>query len=99
MMVIRQQPVQLASEWNEKTKYSLKSTQMLAQMLAHEVKNPLAHISGAQRNCWTNPRSAAEDRELVNLIAREALRIKGLVDKFNIFYEVPRNQYKLRQPA
>lgn len=93
MMVIRQQPVQLASEWNEKTKYSLKSTQMLAQMLAHEVKNPLAGIRGAAQ-LLEKSKVSAEDKELVNLIGRETQRIQGLVEKFNIFYDVPQNQYK-----
>jgi len=93
MMVIRQQPVQLASEWNEKTRYSLQSTQMLAQMLAHEVKNPLAGIRGAAQ-LLEKSKVSAEDKELVNLIGRETQRIQGLVDKFNIFYEVPQSQYK-----
>jgi len=93
MMVIRQQPIKLASEWNEKTKYSLQSTQMLAQMLAHEVKNPLAGIRGAAQ-LLEKSKVSAEDKELVNLIGRETQRIQGLIDKFNIFYEVPRNQYK-----
>ena len=93
MMVIRQQPVQPASEWNEKTKYSLKSTQMLAQMLAHEVKNPLAGIRGAAQ-LLEKSNVSAEDKELVNLIGRETQRIEGLVDKFNIFYDVPQNQHK-----
>jgi len=93
MMVIRQQPVQPASEWNEKTKYSLKSTQMLAQMLAHEVKNPLAGIRGAAQ-LLEKSKVSAEDKELVNLIGRETQRIQGLVDKFNVFYDVPQSQYK-----
>jgi len=93
MMIIRQQPAQLASEWNEKTKYSLKSTQMLAQMLAHEVKNPLAGIRGAAQ-LLEKSKVSAEDKELVNLIVRETQRIQGLVDKFNIFYDVPQSQYK-----
>ena len=93
MMVIRQQPMQLASEWNEKTKYSLKSTQMVAQMLAHEIKNPLAGIRGAAQLLGKSDMSK-EDRELANLIVRETVRIQGLVDRFNIFNEVPRDQYK-----
>jgi two-component system nitrogen regulation sensor histidine kinase GlnL len=93
MMVIRQQPLQPASEWNEKTRYTLQSTQMLAQMLAHEVKNPLAGIRGAAQ-LLEKSKVSAEDKELVNLIGRETQRIQGLVDKFNIFYEVPQNQYK-----
>ena len=93
MLVIRQQPVQLASEWNEKTKYSLQSTQMLAQMLVHEVKNPLAGIRGAAQ-LLGRADLADDDKELVNLISHETQRIQSLVDKFNVFYDVPRNQYK-----
>lgn len=93
MIVIRQQPMQLASEWNEKTKYSLKSTEMLAQMLAHEVKNPLAGIRGAAQ-LLEGADLKEEDRELVNLIVRETQRIQGLIDKFNVFHDVPLNQYK-----
>lgn len=92
MLIIRQQPMQLTSEWNEKTKYSLKSTEMLARMLAHEVKNPLAGIRGAAQLLEKSEMSA-EDKELVNLIARETQRIQGLIDRFNVFYEVPRSQY------
>lgn len=93
MMIIRQQPMQLASEWNEKTKYSLKSTEMVAQMLAHEVKNPLAGIRGAAQLLEKSD-LRDEDRELVELIASETQRIQSLVDKFNVFYDVPPNQYK-----
>lgn len=93
MMVVRQQPVQPASEWNEKTRYSLKSTQMLAQMLAHEVKNPLAGIRGAAQ-LLERSKVSAEDKELVSLIGRETLRIQGLIDKFNVFYDVPQSQYR-----
>ena len=95
MMIIRQQPAQLASEWNEKTKYSLKSTQMLAQMLAHEVKNPLAGIRGAARLPREIETDRGRPRRLTNLIARETQRhIQSLIDKFNIFYDVPQSQYR-----
>jgi two-component system nitrogen regulation sensor histidine kinase GlnL len=93
MMIIRQQAVQPASEWNEKTKYSLKSTQMLAQMLAHEVKNPLAGIRGAAQ-LLEKSNVTAEDKELVQLIGSETRRIQGLIDKFNVFYDVPQSLYK-----
>jgi two-component system nitrogen regulation sensor histidine kinase GlnL len=94
MLVIRQQAPQPASEWNEKTKYSLQSAQLLARMLAHEVKNPLAGIRGAAQ-LLEKGEIAEEDRELVTLIAREAVRIQDLVEKFNIFDDdVPQTQYK-----
>lgn len=94
IMVIReQQPMQLSNEWNENTKYSLKSTQMVAQMLAHEIKNPLSGIRGAAQLLDKSDLSD-EDRELAHLISRETVRIEGLVDKFNIFNDVPNTQYK-----
>lgn len=93
MLVIRQQAVQPASEWNEKTKYTLKSTQMLAQMLAHEVKNPLAGIRGAAQ-LLEKSNVSSEDKELVQLIGSETKRIQGLIDKFNVFYDVPQSHYK-----
>jgi two-component system nitrogen regulation sensor histidine kinase GlnL len=93
LMTIKQQPFQLADEWNEKTKYSLKSSRMIAQMLAHEVKNPLAGIHGAAQ-LLASSKLNEDDTELAHLIAREAVRIQKLVDKFNIFYDVPPDHYK-----
>ncbi|MBU6475903.1 MAG: PAS domain-containing protein [Alphaproteobacteria bacterium] len=93
MLVIRPQMAQLSGAWNEKTKYSLQSTQMLARMLAHEVKNPLAGIRGAAQ-LLEKSGLEKEDRELVGLIGRETRRIQELVEKFNIFDDVPREHYK-----
>lgn len=93
LMTIKQQPFQLVDEWNEKTKYSLKSSQMIAQMLAHEVKNPLAGIHGAAQ-LLAGSNLNEDDAELAQLIAREAVRIQGLVDKFNVFHDVPPGHYK-----
>ena len=93
MLVIRPQMAQLSGAWNEKTKYSLQSTQMLARMLAHEVKNPLAGIRGAAQ-LLEKAKLGKEDKELVGLIGRETRRIQELVEKFNIFDDVPHEHYK-----
>ena len=93
LMVIRRQQIQLSNEWNEKTMYSLKSTQMVAQMLAHEIKNPLAGIRGAAQLLEKSELSD-EDKELAKLIENETVRIQGLVEKFNIFNETPDDQYQ-----
>lgn len=55
----------------------------LASMLAHEVRNPLAGISGAAQLLAMN--ASAEDRELTELIREEAERIGGLVARFEQF--------------
>ncbi len=93
MLVIRPQMAQLSGAWSEKTKYSLQSTQMLARMLAHEVKNPLAGIRGAAQ-LLEKAKLGKEDKELVGLIGRETRRIQELVEKFNIFDDVPQEHYK-----
>jgi len=93
MMIIRHQPLELASEWNEKTRYSLESTQMVARMVAHEIKNPLAGIRGAAQ-LLERADLAAEDKELATLISREAARILALADSFDVFYDVPAENYK-----
>lgn len=93
LMVIREQPLQLARERNEKAKHSLKSAELVAKMLAHEIRNPLAGIRGAAQLLGKGKLSD-DDRELASLIGRETLRIQGLVDRFNIFDEAPYSQYK-----
>lgn len=59
----------------------------MAAMLAHEVKNPLSGIRGAAQLLEQN--AAEADRELCQLIQDEADRIRGLVDRFDMFSERP----------
>ena len=62
----------------------------LARVLGHEIKNPLAGLSGAAQLL---SRSARDDqKELLGLIAQEAERIKRLVDRIAVFetYSAPR---------
>jgi len=59
----------------------------MAAILAHEVKNPLSGIRGAAQLLETSV--DAQDRELAVLIRDEADRIRGLVDRMEIFGEKP----------
>ena len=55
----------------------------MASMLAHEIKNPLAGITGAAQLLEMS--ADAEDQELTVLIQEEAERIGNLVDRFEAF--------------
>jgi two-component system nitrogen regulation sensor histidine kinase GlnL len=59
----------------------------MAEMLAHEVKNPLSGIRGAAQLLETGVSEA--DRELCQLIQDEADRIRTLVDRMDMFSERP----------
>lgn len=60
----------------------------MAAMLAHEVKNPLSGIRGAAQLIEQSATSDG-DRELCQLIQDEADRIRGLVDRFDMFSDRP----------
>ncbi|NMJ42505.1 PAS domain-containing protein [Roseomonas sp. JC162] len=60
----------------------------MAAMLAHEVKNPLSGIRGAAQLIEQSAASEG-DRELCQLIQDEVDRIRGLVDRFDMFSERP----------
>jgi two-component system, NtrC family, nitrogen regulation sensor histidine kinase GlnL len=55
----------------------------MAEMLAHEIKNPLAGISGAAQLIAMN--LSAEDRELADLIVEETRRIVKLLEQVEQF--------------
>jgi len=59
----------------------------MAEMLAHEVKNPLSGIRGAAQLLEQN--AAEGDRELCQLIQDEADRIRNLVDRMDMFSDRP----------
>ena len=59
----------------------------MAEILAHEVKNPLSGIRGAAQLLEASVDEA--DRELAVLIRDEADRIRELVDRMEIFSEKP----------
>ncbi len=69
----------------------LRSVVGLGQMLAHEVKNPLAGIRGAAQLLKTG--ASAEDMPLAQLIVDETDRIRRLVDRMEAFADdVPPNR-------
>jgi len=55
----------------------------MGRMLGHEVKNPLAGISGAAQLLLR--RSEGDDRELLELICDETRRIERLINRFSAF--------------
>ncbi len=55
----------------------------MAEMLAHEIRNPLAGIRGAAQIMGMN--AAPEDRELAELIVSETHRIVALLDRVERF--------------
>ena len=57
----------------------------MAEMLAHEIKNPLSGIKGAAQLLETDV--SAENVELTPLICSETDRVAGLVDEFEQFTE------------
>jgi two-component system nitrogen regulation sensor histidine kinase GlnL len=64
-------------------KSAAKSAIGMAEMLAHEIKNPLAGISGAAQLLSMN--LSAEDRELTDLIVEETRRIVKLLEQVEQF--------------
>lgn len=64
----------------------------MAQMLAHEIKNPLAGISGAAQLLAMN--LSDDERELTQLIREEAERIGNLVSRVEQFGEIGPGRYQ-----
>ncbi|WP_354003975.1 two-component system sensor histidine kinase NtrB [Pseudotabrizicola algicola] len=64
-------------------KSAAKSAIGMAEMLAHEIKNPLAGISGAAQLISMN--ANPEDRELTDLIVEETRRIVKLLEQVEQF--------------
>ena len=64
----------------------------MAAMIAHEVKNPLAGISGAAQLLEMN--AGEEDRELTRLIRDEADRIGELMARVEQFGEIAPGRYR-----
>jgi two-component system nitrogen regulation sensor histidine kinase GlnL len=64
-------------------KAAAKSAIGMAEMLAHEIKNPLAGISGAAQLLSMN--LSPEDRELTDLIVEETRRVVKLLEQVEQF--------------
>ena len=67
----------------QSVKSSAKSAIGMAEMLAHEIKNPLAGITGAAQLLSMN--LGPEDLELTDLIVSEGRRIVGLLEQVEQF--------------
>lgn len=67
-------------------KSAAKSAIGMAEMLAHEIKNPLAGISGAAQ--LLSMGLSAEDRELTDLIVEETRRVVKLLEQVEQFGNV-----------
>jgi len=68
---------------NNSVKSAAKSAIGMAEMLAHEIKNPLAGITGAAQLLSMN--LSAEDLELTDLIVAESRRIVKLLEQVEQF--------------
>ena len=54
----------------------------LAAGIAHEIRNPLAGISGSAQLLAGSPGLEAEDKQLLNIIQRESTRLDALITEF-----------------
>lgn len=84
-MILMISPRELAGRLSqsEGVKSAAKSAIGMAEMLAHEIKNPLAGITGAAQLLSMNLPS--EDLELTDLIVEESRRIVKLLDQVEQF--------------
>ena len=83
LMMVR--PIEIASRMNQggKSSTAARSAIGMAEMLAHEIKNPLAGITGAAQLLSMN--LSAEDQELTDLIVEESRRIVKLLEQVEQF--------------
>lgn len=93
LLVIRQQMMQLTQEWNEQIRLTLKSTEMMAQMLTRDIKQPLSGIRDAAQGLHQADLSV-ENKERAGSIVRDAARIQEAVDRCDSLCEVPRSQHQ-----
>ncbi len=84
-VLILMTPRQLASRLQQTgaARSSARSAIGMAEMLAHEIKNPLAGITGAAQ--LLSMSLAPEDAELTSLIVAESRRIVALIDQVEQF--------------
>mgnify|MGYP000285990752 CR=1 FL=1 len=54
----------------------------MAAGMAHEIRNPLASISGSAQVLGTLPGLAEKDRRLLRIIVEESRRLSGIIDAF-----------------
>jgi two-component system nitrogen regulation sensor histidine kinase GlnL len=68
------------------SQHAARSVSAMAAVLAHEIKNPLAGIRGAAQLIEQN--AGEDDRALTRLIVTETDRIRGLVDRMEVFSDM-----------
>lgn len=87
-VLLMMEPRQLADRLGRShaAKSSSRSAIGMAEMLAHEIKNPLAGITGAAQLLAMN--MTGDDLELTDLIVAESRRIVGLLDQVEQFGNV-----------
>lgn len=85
VMILMISPRELAGRMtqNQSVKSAAKSAIGMAEMLAHEIKNPLAGITGAAQLLSMN--LSKEDLELTDLIVAESRRIVKLLEQVEQF--------------
>ncbi|WP_299842802.1 ATP-binding protein [uncultured Roseovarius sp.] len=88
VMLLLISPRELAGRMTQNTsvKSAARSAIGMAEMLAHEIKNPLAGITGAAQLLSMGLK--ADDLELTDLIVSESRRIVGLLDQVEQFGNV-----------
>ncbi|RPE71395.1 two-component system nitrogen regulation sensor histidine kinase GlnL [Pacificibacter maritimus] len=84
-MLLLMEPRQIADRLgrSHSVKSSARSAIGMAEMLAHEIKNPLAGITGAAQ--LLSMGLSAEDQELTDLIVEESRRIVALLEQVEQF--------------
>jgi two-component system, NtrC family, nitrogen regulation sensor histidine kinase GlnL len=85
VMIVMISPREIASRvtQNHSSAKAAKSAIGMAEMLAHEIKNPLAGITGAAQ--LLSMGLSVEDRELTDLIVEESRRIVKLLEQVEQF--------------
>ncbi len=85
MMIMMISPREMASRVNQngKSNKAAKSAIGMAEMLAHEIKNPLAGITGAAQ--LLSMGLTPEDQEMTDLIVEESRRIVALLENVEQF--------------
>ena len=93
-MVLMISPRELAGRMtqNHSVKSAAKSAIGMAEMLAHEIKNPLAGITGAAQLLSMN--LGPEDLELTDLIVEESRRIVKLLEQVEQFGNLSKPDFK-----
>lgn len=74
----------VAAEGHNGAREALRSVALMARMLAHEIKNPLAGIQAAGQLLAKKAQDAAGS-DLAQLVVRETARIGRLIDRMTVF--------------